>query len=159
MDGERMHAAGQFARQRRIDHAMAFEPALSTERFRYDIEAEMSLAAGPVSGVALVPMRFILDMEALRRESCAQLFRDEIAGLHVGLVARIERGRNLECGAPLQMRRAQLPDCAPRLPGAALRHVTPRYVSPRYVNSRYVNSAHVLVSALSSLEGAIDGPA
>ena len=39
----------------------------------------MSLAAGPVAGVAFVPMRFILDMEALGRESVAQLFRDQIA--------------------------------------------------------------------------------
>ena len=29
----------------------------------------MGLAAGPVAGVAFVPMRFILDMEALGHES------------------------------------------------------------------------------------------
>ena len=42
----------------------------------------MGLAAGPVAGVAFVPMRFILDMEALGRESVAQLFRDQIACGH-----------------------------------------------------------------------------
>jgi hypothetical protein len=42
----------------------------------------MSLAAGPVGGVAFVSMRFILDMEALGRESVVQLFRDQIACVH-----------------------------------------------------------------------------
>ena len=77
-----MHAAGELARERRIDHAMAFDPALPAKGFRHDIEPEMSLAAGPVAGVAFVPMRFILDMEALGRESVAQLFRDQIACGH-----------------------------------------------------------------------------
>jgi hypothetical protein len=46
----------------------------------------MSLAAGPVAGVAFVPMRFILDLEALGRESVAQLFRDQIVvGMESGL--------------------------------------------------------------------------
>jgi hypothetical protein len=82
MDSERMHAAGKLARQRRIDHAMALDPALPAKGFRHDIKPEMSLAAGPVAGVTFVPMRFILDMEALGRESVAQLFRDQIAGVH-----------------------------------------------------------------------------
>lgn len=82
MDRERMHAAGKFVRQRRIDHAMPLEPALPTKGFRHDIESEMRLAARPVPGMALVPMRFILDMKALRCESVAQLFRDQIACVH-----------------------------------------------------------------------------
>jgi len=76
MDRERMHTAGKFVRQCRVDHAMPLEPALPAKGFRHDIESEMRLAAGPVPGVALVPMRFILDMKALRCESVAQLFRD-----------------------------------------------------------------------------------
>ena len=50
---------------------MALDPALPAKGFRHDIESEVSLAAGPVAGVAFVPMRFILDMEALGRESVA----------------------------------------------------------------------------------------
>ena len=42
----------------------------------------MALAARPVAGVALVRVRFILDMQALRRKSLAQLFRDQILGSH-----------------------------------------------------------------------------
>src|SRR5271167_4835675 len=61
---------------------MALDPALPAKGFRHDIESEMGLAAGPVAGVAFVPMRFILDMEALGHESVAQLFRDQIACVH-----------------------------------------------------------------------------
>ena len=82
MDGERVHAAGELARERGIDHAMALQPALSAEGLRHDIKPEMSFAAGPVAGMAFVPMRFILDMETLGRESAAQLFRDQIACMH-----------------------------------------------------------------------------
>jgi hypothetical protein len=42
----------------------------------------MGLAAGPVSGMALMAMGFVLDLQAFGRESIAQLFRDEIACLH-----------------------------------------------------------------------------
>ena len=82
MDRERMHAAGKFVRQRGIDHAMPLEPALPAKGLRHDIESEMGFTAGPVPGMALVPMRFILDMKALRCESVAQLFRDQIACVH-----------------------------------------------------------------------------
>ena len=82
MDRKRVHAAGKLAGERRIDHAMALDPALPAKGFRHDIESEMGLAAGPVAGVAFVPMRFILDMEALGHESVAQLFRDQIACVH-----------------------------------------------------------------------------
>src|SRR5262245_40264291 len=82
MDRERMHAAGKFVRQRGIDHAMPLEPALPAKGLRHDIESEMGFTAGPVPGMALVPMRFILDMKALRCESVAQLFRDQTACMH-----------------------------------------------------------------------------
>jgi hypothetical protein len=85
MDSECVHAAGELAGERRVDHAMPFQPALSAESFRHDIESEVRLAAGPVSGVAFMAMGFIFDMQALGRESIAQLFRDEIACLHVAL--------------------------------------------------------------------------
>jgi hypothetical protein len=82
MDGERMHAAGELVRERRIDHAMALQPALSAEGFRHDIDSEMTLAARPMARMARVLMRFILDVETFGCESLAQLFRDQIAGMH-----------------------------------------------------------------------------
>jgi len=82
MDGKRMHAAGKFAREGFVDHAVALDPALSPERFRHDIKPEMSLAAGAMPGVAFMPMRFVFDAKAFRCESGAQLFRDEILSWH-----------------------------------------------------------------------------
>ena len=51
-----MHAAGELARKRRVDHAMTLKPALSAKRLRHNIETEMGLAAGPVSGMAFMAM-------------------------------------------------------------------------------------------------------
>ena len=85
MDRQRMDAGLQFGSKRRIDHAVARESALSAEGFRHDIKAEVGLAAGPVSGVAFVPVGFVLDVQALGRESAAQLFGNEIASLHGAL--------------------------------------------------------------------------
>jgi hypothetical protein len=82
MNSQRMHAAGKLARQRGVDHAVAFDPALPAKDFRHDIQPEMGFAAGPVSGVAFVPMRFVFDAKAVGRERLAQLFRDEIASQH-----------------------------------------------------------------------------
>jgi hypothetical protein len=42
----------------------------------------MGLAARPMPGMAFMPMRFILNMQALGRESLTQLFRDQILGSH-----------------------------------------------------------------------------
>ena len=42
----------------------------------------MGLAAGPVAGVALVLMRFIHNVEALRRERRRELFGDLGLNLH-----------------------------------------------------------------------------
>ena len=93
MNGERVHAAREFARERGIYHAMALEAALSAKGVRYDIECEMRFAARPVPGVSLVPMRFILDMKAFGRESVAQLFRDQIACVHgTSMNPKVETG-------------------------------------------------------------------
>ena len=46
----------EFRRQRRIDHAVAFDPALPFERRRHNINPEMRLAARPVAGMALMQM-------------------------------------------------------------------------------------------------------
>src|SRR5580704_4349201 len=82
MDGERMHAALKFVRQRRVDHAMAFEPALPAEGLRYNIKPEMSFPAGPMSGMAFMQMRFVLDMDALRRKGREQSCRDDVLHAH-----------------------------------------------------------------------------
>jgi hypothetical protein len=43
----------------------------------------MGLPAGPVPGVALVQVRFIHHIEALRRQGLGELAGDAIGGLHV----------------------------------------------------------------------------
>ena len=88
MNRQRVDAARKLTRQRRVDHTVALDPALSTEGFRHDIETEMGFAARPVSGMALVVMGFILDAQALRRKSRRQLCRDDIAHGHGNDLAR-----------------------------------------------------------------------
>ena len=82
MDGKRVDAALKFVRQRRIDHAMAFEPALPAEGLRHDIKPEMSLAAWPMPGMAFMQMRFILDMDALRRKGRQEFCCDDVLHAH-----------------------------------------------------------------------------
>jgi hypothetical protein len=82
MNRQRMHAALEFARQRRVDHAVALDSALCSKGFRHDIESEMGFAARPVSGMALVVMGFILDTQALRCECRGQLCRNNIVHSH-----------------------------------------------------------------------------
>jgi len=89
MDGECVYSARQLGRKQLINHAMAFEPGLSFERFRYDIDTEMSLPAWAVPGMAFMLVRFVQHLEALRRESLGQLLCDEIGGPHV---ARLGEG-------------------------------------------------------------------
>ena len=54
---ERMHGTREFARQCRIYHAMALDPALPLEGLRHNIHSEMRLAARPVAGMALMQMQ------------------------------------------------------------------------------------------------------
>ena len=82
MDRERVHAAGEFTRKCLIDHAVALDPALSAERLRHDMNPEVGLAARPMAGVALVLMRFIHNIEVLRREGGGELFCDLRPDLH-----------------------------------------------------------------------------
>jgi hypothetical protein len=90
MDGESVHAAGKLGRKRLIDHAVALDAGLSLESVRHDIDSEVSLPARPVSGMALMLVRFINHFEALRRESLGQLFCDEIGDSHIARLG--ERG-------------------------------------------------------------------
>ena len=82
MDRERVHAACELTRKCLVDHAVALDPALSPERFRHDMNPEMGLAARPVPGVALVLVRFIHNVERLRRERRRKLFGDLSLNLH-----------------------------------------------------------------------------
>ena len=74
MDRQRVDAAGKLPRKRLIDHTMAFDPGLPAERFRHDMDSEMSLPARSGAGVALVLMRFIQNIDALRRKGRNELF-------------------------------------------------------------------------------------
>ncbi len=69
MNGKRMDATPELAGERRVNHAVAFQPGLSSERLRHNIKAEMRFAARSMPGMALMQMGFVLDVQALRRES------------------------------------------------------------------------------------------
>lgn len=85
-----MHAAGELGRQRLIDHAVTLDAGLSPEGIRHDINPVVSLPAGPVPGMAFMPVRFINYFEALRCESLGQFICDEIGGSHIARLG--ERG-------------------------------------------------------------------
>src|SRR3981081_51517 len=89
MQRQRVHAAFQFARQRRIDHAVAVDSALSAEGLRHNINPEMRLAAGPMAGMPLMLMGFVLNPQALRFESLGQLLCDDLAGVHASGLAMV----------------------------------------------------------------------
>jgi hypothetical protein len=82
VNGERVHAARKFGCQRRIDQAMPFQPALSGEGLRYDIDPEVALAPGPMAGVARMLLGFIDDPQAFRAESLGQLSYDQVFDAH-----------------------------------------------------------------------------
>jgi hypothetical protein len=107
MDGKRMDAALELVGECRIDHAVAFKPALSAERPRHNIEAEMRLAARSMPGMSLVQMGFVFDMQALRRESRNKLGRYDVLHTHGQAQSRTARlGNNKTLG--VMARRADL---------------------------------------------------
>jgi len=83
VNSERVNAAGELGGERRIDHAMALQPALPAERLSHDIEPEVGLAARASPGMAGVLMGLVFDPHALRREGLLQLFGNPILGSHV----------------------------------------------------------------------------
>ena len=83
VNGQRMHGTGKFTRERRVYHAMALDPALPLKGLRHNIHSEMRLAAGPVAGMALMQMGLVLNLEAFRNESFAQLVCDNLLSCHV----------------------------------------------------------------------------
>ena len=88
MDSKRVHGSRKFAGKRRINHAVTFDPALSLESRRYNINTEMRFAACPVADMAFVQVRFVHDFEAFRKESFAQLVHDSVPSGHGGEIGR-----------------------------------------------------------------------
>ena len=82
MDRQRMDAGLQFGSKRRIDHAVALKSALSAEGFRHDINPEVGFAALPMSGVTVVAVGLVFDLEAERREGLGELLRDGCSDTH-----------------------------------------------------------------------------
>jgi hypothetical protein len=82
MNGKRVDAALELVRERRVNHAVAFESGLSPERLCYNIESEVRLAARPVAGMSLVQMRFVFHVQALWREGCNKLGRYDVLHSH-----------------------------------------------------------------------------
>jgi hypothetical protein len=82
MDRQRMDAACKLTRKCLVDHAVTLDPALSAERLRHDMNPEVGLAARPMAGMALVLMRFIYNIEALRRERRRELLGNLGLNLH-----------------------------------------------------------------------------
>jgi hypothetical protein len=87
MNGECVNAGRQLIRKCCINHAVALDPGLTFEDFSHNIDPVMSLPAFPVPGMACMLVRFILNLEALGRESLGQLLCDGIGGSH-----RVELG-------------------------------------------------------------------
>jgi len=77
-----MHAAREFRRQRRINHAMAFDAALSPEGRGHNINAKVRFAFGPMAGMAPVLVGFVHHVETFGGESFSQLSRDYIFCSH-----------------------------------------------------------------------------
>src|SRR4051812_28746637 len=77
-----MDAARELTRKDLVDHAVALDPALAAERLRHDRDPEMGLAARSMAGMALVLMRFIGNVEALRRERGGELFGNSGLNFH-----------------------------------------------------------------------------
>jgi hypothetical protein len=108
MDGKGMNAALEFVGECRVDHAVAFKPGLSAERLRYNIKAEVRLAARPMPGMSLVQMGFVFDVQALRRESRNKLGRYDVLYSHFrSKPAKRPFGNNKALG--VTARRADLP--------------------------------------------------
>jgi len=82
MNGERVHATGQFTRKNAVNQPVALQPGLPFERVRHNINTEMGLPTWSMPGMACMLVRFVHHLETLRREGRGQLLRDHIGGPH-----------------------------------------------------------------------------
>jgi hypothetical protein len=99
VNGERMHGTCKLARQCRIYHAVALDPALPMEGLRHNIYAEVRLASRPVAGMAFMQMGLVLNLEAFGKESFAQLICDNLLGRHVAALNLLNAFR--QCRDPI----------------------------------------------------------
>ncbi len=101
MNGKRVDAALELVGECRVDHAVAFKPALPAERLRYNIQAEVRLAARPMSSMSLVQMGFVFNVQALRRESRNKLSRYDVLYSHCQApICQAGVGNNKTLGVP-----------------------------------------------------------
>jgi hypothetical protein len=107
MNGKGMNTTPKLVGECRVDHAVAFKPGLTVERLRYNIEAEVRLAARPMPGMPLVQMGFVFDVQALRRESRDKLSRYNVLHSHFWSDPVGTLGDNKALG--VTARRADLP--------------------------------------------------
>jgi len=82
MNSEGVDAAFEFARQRLVYHAVAFEPALAAKGFRHDCDPKMGLPAWPMPGMAGVLMGFIDHVKPAGREGSCQFFDNTVSCCH-----------------------------------------------------------------------------
>ena len=70
---QRVYRSGQFFRQDPVNHALPVDPGVVIESRRYDRHPEMALATRAGAGMAGMLRRFILDLQAVRRQPIVQL--------------------------------------------------------------------------------------
>ena len=65
-----------------IDQPVALEPALTFERGRHDMNAEMGFPSGAMSGMPFMPVGFVDHPQVFRRERLGQLSCDGLLHAH-----------------------------------------------------------------------------
>src|SRR5262245_10663460 len=80
--GKRMNRSGQFLGQRRVDPALAFNPAKARESRGNDFNGEMRLAPRTGAGVAGMPCGIVDDVELQWLEAGFELGADSIGDTH-----------------------------------------------------------------------------
>lgn len=69
LDGESVHAASEFIRQYRVDHAVTIETRFASKRVGHNDDAEMTFARSRRGGVRGMKMRLVHDLQNIGRES------------------------------------------------------------------------------------------
>jgi hypothetical protein len=85
--GKRMNTGFELVGEGLINHAMASDPALPSERVSHDINPEMRFSARPMSGVAFMLMGFVEDLQSYGSEGLGQLPRNGFLHTHLEVVA------------------------------------------------------------------------
>jgi hypothetical protein len=82
MDRECVDTGLELAGKRRVDHAVALKPALPLEHLGHDMNSEMRLLAGPMSGMPDMKVGFVGHFDAFGREGSGQLLGDLVLAGH-----------------------------------------------------------------------------